>query len=84
MYGLELKNSVEKDFKKIPKNQRQKIWEHIENLKIQPHSKNCRKMVGTENDYRIRIGDYRVVYRILDVKRIIIIFATEHRKDIYR
>ncbi len=84
MYSLEIKKSVEKDFRKIPKNLQQKIWKSIENLRTEPRPKNCRKLVGTESDYRIRIGDYRVVYRILDENRIVIIFAAEHRKDIYR
>jgi mRNA interferase RelE/StbE len=84
MYSLEIKSSVEKDFRKIPKVQQQKMWEHIQKLKVEPRPKNCRKMVGTESDYRIRVGDYRVVYRILDDNQIVIIFAAEHRKDIYR
>jgi len=84
MYLLEIKSSVEKDFRKIPKVQQQKMWEHIQKLKVEPRPKNCRKMVGTESDYRIRVGNYRVVYRILDDNQIVIIFAAEHRKDIYR
>ena len=62
MYLLEIKSSVEKDFRKIPKVQQQKMWEHIQKLKVEPRPKNCRKMVGTESDYRIRVGNYRVVY----------------------
>jgi mRNA interferase RelE/StbE len=84
MYYLEFKNSLTKDFRKIPKVQQQKIWDNIQQLKIEPRPKNCRKMAGTESDYRIRIGDYRVVYRILDDDKIVIIFAADHRKDIYR
>ena len=84
MYLLEIKSSVEKDFRKIPKVQQQKMWEHIQKLKVEPRPKNCRKMVGTESDYRIRVGNYRVVYRILDDNQMVIIFAAEHRKDIYR
>ena len=84
MYSLEFKNSLTKDFRKIPKVQQQKIWDNILLLKVEPRPKNCRKMTGTESDYRIRIGDYRVVYRILDDNKIVIVFAAEHRKDIYR
>ena len=84
MYLLEIKSSVEKDFRKIPKVQQQKMWEHIQKLKVESRPKNCRKMVGTESDYRIKVGNYRVVYRILDDNQMVIIFAAEHRKDIYR
>jgi mRNA interferase RelE/StbE len=84
MYSLEFKNSLTKDFRKIPKVQQLKIWNNIQQLKIEPRPKNCRKLAGTESDYRIRIGDYRVVYRILDADKIVIIFAADHRKDIYR
>lgn len=84
MYSLEIKNSVEKDFRKIPKVQQQKIWDHIQELKIQPRPKNSRKIEGAESVYRIRIGDYRLIYCIIDTKKIVIIFAVKHRKDIYR
>lgn len=84
MYLLEFKSSVEKDFRKIPQTQAIKIWSSIQALKTEPRPRNSRKLAGTDSDYRIRIGDYRVVYRIIDDSKIIIIFAAEHRKDIYR
>lgn len=84
MYTIEFKSSVEKDFRKIPRTQQLKIWSSIQALKSDPRPKNSRKLVGTDSDYRIRVGDYRVVYRIEDDNKIVIIFAVDHRKDIYR
>lgn len=84
MYTIEFKSSVEKDFRKIPRTQQLKIWSSIQALKSDPRPKNSRKLVGTDSDYRIRVGDYRVVYRIEDDDKIVIIFAVDHRKDIYR
>lgn len=84
MYTIEFKSSVEKDFRKIPRTQQLKIWSSIQSLKSDPRPKNSRKLVGTDSDYRIRVGDYRVIYRIEDDHKIVIIFAVDHRKDIYR
>ncbi|MCA0388676.1 MAG: type II toxin-antitoxin system RelE/ParE family toxin [Bacteroidetes bacterium] len=84
MYTLEFKSSVEKDFRKIPKTQQVKIWKEIQKLKDDPRPKNSRKLAGTESDYRIRIGDYRVVYQIVDDSKLVVIFTAAHRKDIYR
>lgn len=84
MYTIEFKSSVEKDFRKIPRTQQLNIWSSIQALKSDPRPKNSRKLVGTDSDYRIRVGDYRVIYRIEDDDKIVIIFAVDHRKDIYR
>jgi mRNA interferase RelE/StbE len=44
----------------------------------------CRKMIGSESDYRIRVGDYRVVYQIRSLVVMIFVIRIGHRKDIYR
>lgn len=77
MYTIEFKSSVEKDFRNIPRAQQLKIWNSIQALKTDPRPKNSRKLVGTDSEYRIRVGDYRVIYRIEDDHRIVIIFANQ-------
>jgi len=44
----------------------------------------CEKMKGMKNGYRIRVGDYRVVYEIVDQVLIIYVIRVDHRKDVYR
>ncbi len=61
-----------------------RIAKAIGNLATQPTPPGCRKIVNSENDWRIRIGDYRVVYSIRDSVLVVFIIRIGHRKDIYR
>ncbi len=58
-YKVILKSSVEKDFRALPKNILIKILSAIENLSQEPFPHRVSKLEGTENTFRIRIGDYR-------------------------
>ena len=44
----------------------------------------CRKLAGSKNDWRIRVGDYRVVYEIADEIRVVRINRVRHRREVYR
>jgi mRNA interferase RelE/StbE len=56
----------------------------VENLSSNPYPQGVRKLVSTENSYRIHVGDYRVVYNIIGNKLIIEIIRVGHRKDVYK
>ena len=66
------------------KNISNKLIIRIKSLKDNPKPSGCRKITGSENDYHVRIGDYRVIYEIDEKNKQIIILAVGHRKDIYR
>jgi mRNA interferase RelE/StbE len=66
----------------IPRGHR--ILDATAELGREPHPQGSKKLTGSENSYRIRIGDYRVIYDILDSLVIIEVQAVGHRKDIYR
>ncbi len=83
-YKLEWKKSARKEFKKLPKEDRRKIIESIENLVIAPFEGDFRKLVNYKNAYRIRVGDYRVIYKVFKQLLVIEIIRVGHRKDIYR
>ena len=84
MYSLEFKEVVLKEFKQIPVNEKNKLWTKIQQLKSDPRPIGCRKLVGRDSDYRIRYGNYRVIYQINEIEKKIIIIQVGHRKDIYR
>ena len=54
----------------------------IEALESRPAG--CKKLVGSEHTYRLRIGDYRVVYDIHDAMLIVLVVRIRHRRDVYR
>lgn len=83
-YQIEWKNSARKELKKLPPQTIHKIVEAIESLADNPHPPNCRKLVGSEHTWRIRIGNYRIIYNIFSAILIIEIVRVAHRKDVYR
>lgn len=64
LYKIEWKHSAIKELKKFPKEAINKILESVGNLSTNPFPKKTRKLVGTQQSFRIRVGDYRVIYNI--------------------
>jgi len=83
-YSIELKKSVEKDIRKIPKKEIRRIVEAMEGLAKEPRSSGSMKIKATERTYRIRVGDYRVIYQIDDEEKTVLVTHIRHRKDAYR
>ena len=82
-YRVELAKGVEKDLRKIPARQVEKISTAIHKLSLNPKPAGCVKLVGYDIEYRIRVGDYRVIYQIHNSVLIILVIEIGHRKDIY-
>jgi mRNA interferase RelE/StbE len=82
-YEIYFKESVWKELKKIPKNDLKKILSRIENLGSDPRPKGSEKLAGHEL-YRVRQGNYRIVYSIQDNELTVWVIKVGHRKDIYR
>lgn len=83
-YSIRFLRPAEKDLRRIQKSRIPTILETIEALEENPRPAGCRKLVGSESAYRIRVGDYRVIYTIEDTIRIVEIDRIRHRKDVYR
>ena len=66
----------------IPKKDLKKIIRRLQDLEIEPRPAGCRKLSGTDR-YRLRQGDYRIVYAVDDARRIVEIFKIGHRREIY-
>ena len=83
-YNLKWKRSATKELKKLSEQDRKKIIKVVENLGKDPFLGNFRKMVNSKNSYRIRVENYRVIYKIFKRQLIIEIVRVRHRKDVYR
>jgi mRNA interferase RelE/StbE len=83
-YKVEWKNSAYKELAKLPRQMIPKIVEAVGKLQENPHPPGVKKLVGSEHSYRMRVGDYRVIYEILDDKLIVEIIRVRHRKDAYK
>ncbi|MGH9447640.1 MAG: type II toxin-antitoxin system RelE family toxin [Terriglobia bacterium] len=82
-YDVRIKPSAAKELDTIPKKDRQRLVLRITELASDPRPEGCQKLSG-EDDYRIRQGDYRVVYSIDEREKIIRILKIGHRRDVYR
>jgi mRNA interferase RelE/StbE len=81
---VSFKKSAEKDFRKIPKENIPHIFEHIGNLATEPVPHDAYKLASAEHLYRIRTGDYRVIYQVLHESHEVIIYNIRHRSVAYR
>ena len=82
-YKIYFKESVEKDFRAIPKKDLQKIILRIQALARDPRPPGHEKLTGQER-YRIRQGHYRIIYSIQDEEFTVWVVKIGHRRDIYR
>lgn len=81
-YKIEIKKSAQKELKSLPNKELKKIIEKISSLATNPRPTGCKKLSGDEK-YRIRVGNYRVLYSIEDNILVIFIVKVGHRKNVY-
>ena len=83
-YTILYKRSAEKELLSLAEMYAWKIRDAINNLSDNPRPHGCEKLKGSRNEYRIRIGNYRVIYTISDGMLIVTIIKIAHRKDVYK
>ena len=79
-----LKPSVEKDLRPLPKSMVARIMKRMATLSDNPFPEQATKLAGTEQLYRIRVGDYRIVYGVDKAARQVIVHCVRHRREVYR
>lgn len=84
MYKIEFKQSVTKDLRRIDSKFHKNIFSKIDKLKTSPYKANIEQLSGSKLCFRIRAGDYRIVFQILNRDKKIIIQYIRHRKDVYK
>lgn len=82
-YEVEFVKSTQKELKKLPPGISLRIVKAIYSLSKNPRKGNVRPMVGTKS-WRLRVGDYRVIYDIQDNRLVILIIRIRHRKEVYK
>ena len=84
-YEIFIKPSARKELRRVgTKRDRQKIVAAIQALAAEPRPIGSQKLVGTDDCFRIRTGDYRIIYEIVDVVVSVTVIRVAHRKDAYR
>jgi len=83
-YAITFARPARKELESLDRPLVDRILPVIESLTQNPRPAKCKKLSGVQNRWRIRIGDYRVVYQIFDDDKVVDIVAVRHRREAYR
>jgi mRNA interferase RelE/StbE len=84
VHEIYIERRAERDLKRVSAGEFDRIIRAIRALAREPRPKGCRKIEGSKSDWRIRIGDYRVIYEIDDGAQAVRIMRVRHRSEVYR
>jgi mRNA interferase RelE/StbE len=84
VYEVYLERSAENDLKRLPTSTFNRIVHQIKTLAENPRPSGCRKITGSKNDWRIRIGDYRVLYEVNDRVKAVRVMRVRQCREAYR
>ncbi len=82
-YKLVIRRSAAKDIEALPTKDRRRVVARIQGLATDPRPAGCEKLSGEEK-YRVRQGDYRILYEIVDHELIVTVVKVGNRRDVYR
>ncbi|MCI0341287.1 MAG: type II toxin-antitoxin system RelE/ParE family toxin [Planctomycetales bacterium] len=82
-YAVLLNPSARKDLAGLDPDLQARVVQHLEPLAENPRPQGVKKLRGPEGEYRIRVGDYRVIFQIEDRAKIVRVTAIRHRSDAY-
>lgn len=83
-YTILYRATVAKELRKIPKGDLRRIIEKIESLKNDPYPSGAVKLHGSSNLFRIRFGDYRILYEVGSKELTILVIKIGHRREVYK
>jgi mRNA interferase RelE/StbE len=83
-YRIEFVKQAVKQFKALPNQEQQRLKPKIDALAKEPRPTGVVKLSGQDELYRIRVGNYRVIYNIEDNQLLILVVKIGHRRDVYR
>lgn len=82
-YRIDFTTAAARQVKKLPRPARERVLQLIEALAEDPRPHGARKLVGEETAWRIRVGDYRVIYDVFDDELTVTVVRAGHRRDVY-
>ncbi|MEH2416720.1 type II toxin-antitoxin system RelE family toxin [Nostoc sp.] len=83
-YEVKFSKGAKKQFRKLPLDVQERIQTKINELAIEPRQNGVKKLQGDDNSYRVRVGDYRVIYELDDDVLIVTVIKIGHRSEIYK
>ena len=83
-YRIELAPRAQRDLKALDRSVRGRIKQRIDSLAENPYPSGIKKIEGEDDLYRLRVGDYRILYQVQGKVLLVLIVGIGHRRDIYR
>lgn len=85
-YTIEFVKSARKEFERLPVKLRAKVTEALQLLAQNPYSEllKIKKMKGAADLYRVRLGDYRILYELRKKRLVVVVIKIGHRREVYR
>jgi len=83
-FKIQWRSSTKKDLRSLPRQEVARVVSAVADLADDPQPHGSQKLSGSERTYRVRVGDYRVVYEVFADSRIVEVQRVRHRKDVYR
>lgn len=84
MYEIHLERAAERDLRRLLAEDFYRVVSHIKALADDPRPPGCRKITGSKSDWRIRVGDYRIIYEIDERAKMVRVMRVRHRREAYR
>jgi len=84
VYRIQLIPAAVRQLKKVPRQDQRRIRDAIDQLAMDPRPPGAKTLSGAENQWRVRVGDYRVIYQVHDDRLVVLVIRLGHRKDVYR
>ncbi len=84
MYDIYIEKAAERDLRKLPAADFERIIPHLKSLAEDARPPGTRKISGTEHDWRIRVGTYRIIYELNEKEKVVNILRIRHRREVYR
>ena len=83
-YTVEIARRAIKSIAALPRQEQHRVRAAIDLLADEPRPPNCVALTGEESVYRVRVGDYRILYEVIDERLVVHVIRVGHRRDVYR
>ena len=82
---MTLHGKAEKILDTLPRSSKQRVLDKLHGLKVNPRPIHCEKLTDVKPDaWRVRVGDYRIVFRVDDASKEVLVTRIKHRREVYR
>lgn len=83
-YTVDIARRAVKSLARLPRAEQQRVRAAIDLLADEPRPPGCIALIGEQSVYRVRVGDYRIVYEVVDARLVVQVIRIGHRRDVYR